>query len=82
MKIFNNNNFSIYIYKMSKSFDFVVKAKQVIIKNKCHNKYQVELAGVGDFLKYQTWSSTNTNNVNGKRNVSLVNAKIGLNILK
>jgi hypothetical protein len=67
---------------MSKSFDFVVKAKQVIIKNKCHNKYQVELAGVGDFLKYQTWSSTNTNNVNGKRNVSLVNAKIGLNILK
>ena len=60
---------------MSKSFDFVVKAKEVIIKNKCHNKYYVELAGVGDFLKYQTWSSTNTNNVNGKRNVSLVNAK-------
>jgi hypothetical protein len=39
---------------MSKSFDFVVEAKEVIIKEKCHNKYQVELAGVCDFLKYQT----------------------------
>jgi len=60
---------------MSKSFDFVVEAKEVIIKKKCHNKYQVKMAGVGDFLKYQTWSSTNTNNVNGKRGVSFVNVK-------
>jgi hypothetical protein len=60
---------------MSKSFDFVVEAKEVIIKKKCHNKYQVKIAGIGDFLKYQTWSSTNTNNVNGKRSVSFVNAK-------
>lgn len=60
---------------MSKSFDFVVEAKEVIIEKKCHNKYQVKMAGVGDFLKYQTWSSTNTNNVNSKRSVSFVNAK-------
>jgi hypothetical protein len=60
---------------MSKSFDFVVEAKEVIIKEKCHNKYQVKMAGVCDFIKYQTWSSTNTNNVNGKRSVSLVNVK-------
>jgi hypothetical protein len=60
---------------MSKSFDFVVEAKEVIIEKKCHNKYQVKMRGVGDFLKYQTWSSTNTNNVNSKRSVSFVNAK-------
>jgi hypothetical protein len=60
---------------MSKSFDFVVKAEKVVIKEKGDNNYKVKLAGVGDFLKYQTWSSTNTNNVNGKRSVSLVNAK-------
>jgi hypothetical protein len=60
---------------MSKSFDFVVEAKEVIIEKKCHNKYKVKMSGVGDFLKYQTWSSTNTNNVNRNRSVSLVNAK-------
>ena len=56
-------------------FDFVVKAKKVIIKEKGNHKYQVNLAGIGNFLKYQTWSSTNVNNQNSHRSVSLVSAK-------
>lgn len=60
---------------MSRSFDFVVKAKKVVIKKQGDNKYKVKLAGLGDFLKYQVWSNTNANNINGDRSVSLVNAK-------
>ena len=44
---------------MSKSFDFVVKAEKVVINEQSDNNYKVKLTGVGDFLKYQTWSSTN-----------------------
>jgi len=82
----NNNNFfeifyyinllyKIILYKMSRSFDFVVKAKKVVIKKQGDHKYKVKLAGLGDFLKYQVWSNTNANNINGDRSVSLVNAK-------
>ena len=60
---------------MSRSFDFAVNAEKVIIKKQGKNKYKIKLAGVGDFLKYQTWSSTNTNNINGDRSVSLVHVK-------
>ena len=60
---------------MSRSFDFAVNAEKVIIKKQSKNKYKIKLAGVGDFLKYQTWSSTNTNNINGDRSVSLVHVK-------
>jgi len=60
---------------MSRGFDFVVKAEKVIIKEKGDNNYKVKLAGLSDFLKYQVWSSTNSNNINGNRSVSLVNAK-------
>ncbi len=59
---------------MSRGFDFVVKAEKVVIKEKSNNKYKVT-ADVGDFLKYQVWSNTNENNINGDRSVSLVNAK-------
>ena len=56
---------------MSRSFDFVVKAEKVVIKEKGDNNYKVKLAGVGDFLKYQVWSSTNANNiVNSNSDVS------------
>jgi hypothetical protein len=60
---------------MSRSFDFVVNADKVVIKQKGKNKYKVKLAGVGDFLKYQTWSSTNANNINDDRSVSSVHVK-------
>lgn len=60
---------------MSRSFDFAVNAEKVIIKKQGKNKYKIKLACVGDFLKYQTWSSTNTNNINGDRSVSLVHVK-------
>ena len=60
---------------MSRSFDFAVNAEKVVIKQKGKNKYKVKLAGVGDFLKYQTWSSTNANNINDDRSVSLVHVK-------
>jgi len=33
------------------------------------------LAGLSDFLKYQVWSNTNTNNINGDRSVFLLRAK-------
>ena len=59
---------------MSRGFDFFVKAEKVVIKKKSNNKYKVTV-NVGDFLKYQVWSSTNSNNINGNRSVSLVNAK-------
>ena len=57
---------------MSRSFDFVVKAEKVVIKEKGDNNYKVKLAGVGDFLKYQVWSK---NNINGDRSVFLLHAK-------
>ena len=57
---------------MSRSFDFVVKAEKVVIKEKGDNNYKVKLAGVGDFLKYQVWSK---NNINGDRSVFLLRAK-------
>jgi len=60
---------------MSRSFDFAVNAEKVVIKQKGKNKYKVKLAGVGDFLKYQTWSSTNANNINDDRSVSSVHVK-------
>ena len=60
---------------MSKGFDFVVKAEKVVIKEKGDNNYKVKLAGVGDFLKYQVWSNTNANNINGDRSVFLLHAK-------
>ena len=60
---------------MSKSFDFVVKAEKVVIKEKGDNNYKVKLAGLSDFLKYQVWSSTNANNINGDRSVFLLRAK-------
>ena len=60
---------------MSRGFDFVVKAEKVVIKEKGDNNYKVKLAGLSDFLKYQVWSSTNANNVNGDRSVFLLHAK-------
>lgn len=60
---------------MSRSFDFVVKAEKVVIKKQGHHKYKVKLDGIGDFLKYQVWSTTNASNINGDRGVSLVSAK-------
>ena len=60
---------------MSIGFDFVVKAEKVIIKEKGDNNYKVKLAGLSDFLKYQVWSNTNTNNINGDRSVFLLRAK-------
>ena len=60
---------------MSRGFDFVVKAEKVVIKEKGDNNYKVKLDGVGDFLKYQVWSSTNANNINGDRSVFLLHAK-------
>jgi len=57
---------------MSKSFDFVVKAKKVVIKKQGDHKYKVKLAGISDFLKYQAWSK---NNINGDHSVSLVSSK-------
>jgi len=60
------------LYKMSRSFDFVVKAEKVVIKKQGHHKYKVKLDGIRDFLKYQVWSK---NNINGDRGVSLVSAK-------
>ena len=60
---------------MSRGFDFVVKAEKVVIKEKGDNNYKVKLAGVGDFLKYQVWSNTNANNINGDRSVFLLHAK-------
>ena len=60
---------------MSRGFDFVVKAEKVVIKEKGDNNYKVKLAGLSDFLKYQVWSSTNANNINGDRSVFLLRAK-------
>ena len=60
---------------MPKGFDFVVKAEKVVIKEKGDNKYKVKLAGLGDFLKYQVWSSTNASNINGDRSIFLLHAK-------
>jgi hypothetical protein len=60
---------------MSKCFDFVVKAEKVVIKEKGDNNYKVKLAGLSDFLKYQVWSNTNANNINGDRSVFLLRAK-------
>ena len=57
---------------MSRSFDFVVKAEKVVIKEQGDNNYKVKLAGLSDFLKYQTWSK---NNINGDRSVFLLRAK-------
>ena len=60
---------------MSRGVDFVVKAEKVVIKEKGDNNYKVKLAGLSDFLKYQVWSSTNANNINGDRSVFLLRAK-------
>ena len=60
---------------MSRGFDFVVKAEKVVIKEKGDNNYKVKLAGLSDFLKYQVWSNTNANNINGDRSVFLLRAK-------
>ena len=60
---------------MPKGFDFVVKAEKVVIKEKGDNNYKVKLAGLSDFLKYQVWSNTNENNINGDRSVFLLRAK-------
>jgi len=67
---------------MSKSFDFVVKAEKVVINEQSDNNYKVKLTGVGDFLKYQTWSSTNANNINDDRKVYLVRTKKWVELFK
>ena len=46
----------------------------MLLKKKSNNKYKVTV-NVGDFLKYQVWSSTNANNINGDRSVFLLHAK-------
>ena len=67
---------------MSKSFNFVVKADKVVIKEQGDNNYKVKLTGVGEFLKYQTWSNTNANNINDDRKVYLVRTKKWVELFK
>lgn len=67
---------------MSKSFNFVVKAEKVVIKEQGDNNYKVKLTGVGEFLKYQTWSNTNANNINDDRKVYLVRIKKWVELFK
>jgi hypothetical protein len=66
---------------MSKSFDFVVKAENVVIKQQSDNNYKVKINDV-DFLKYQTWSNTNANNINDDRKVYLVSTKKWVELFK
>ena len=67
---------------MSKSFNFVVKADKVVIKEQGDNNYKVKLTGVGEFLKYQTRSNTNANNINDDRKVYLVRTKKWVELFK
>ena len=60
-------------------FDQIVKGNVSIRKLK-EKKYKITFSKIGKFLMYQVWNKDNVNNINDKRAVGYVTAKLWVDI--